>query len=203
MPLMTLGPDPFAARYAGSSESELLAVARDYDSLIEPAQAALRAEFARRGLEPPLVADESDEPVQRQLITLRQYRDLSEAIVARTMLEAAGIPVYLRDENLVRLDWQVSNFIGGIRLQVEDSDAQAATELLNQPVSEFISLDDGVAFEQPHCPHCDSLEISFEGAGRALAITSTFLFGIPLPLGRKSWVCNDCGTRWEETTSPA
>jgi hypothetical protein len=38
------------------------------------------------------------------------------------MLECAGIYVFLRDENLIRLDWQVSNLIGGIRLEVEAKD---------------------------------------------------------------------------------
>jgi hypothetical protein len=50
------------------------------------------------------------------LTTIRRCRDLSEAIVARSLLESSGIDVNLCDENLVRLDWQVSNFIGGIRL---------------------------------------------------------------------------------------
>jgi hypothetical protein len=72
----------------------------------------------------------------RQLVTLRRYRDLSEAIVARSMLEAAGIAAWLRDENLVRLEWQISNFIGGIRLQVDLSEAEAAEELLSQPIPE-------------------------------------------------------------------
>lgn len=52
------------------------------------------------------------------LTTIRRFRDLSEAIVARSLLESGGIEAYLCDENLVRLDWQISNFIGGIRLQV-------------------------------------------------------------------------------------
>jgi len=60
--------------------------------------------------------------------------------VARSLLESAGMRVELRDENLVRLDWQVSNFIGGIRLQVQESDAATATELLDQPVPETIEF---------------------------------------------------------------
>ena len=196
---MTSASDLFAARYAEYSESELMTLAGDYDSLTDPAQSALRAEFARRGLDPPLV-DAPYETVQRKLVTLRQYRDLSEAIVARSMLEAAGIAVYLRDENLVRLDWQVSNFIGGIRLQVEASDAEAAGELLSQPVPEAFTPDGEPTFEQPHCPHCGSVDITFEGADRRLAIASTFAFGLPLPLGQESWLCSACGTRWQDTT---
>src|SRR6202008_3613019 len=121
---------------------ELMALAQGYDSLTDDAQTALRAEFSKRSIEPPLVEPEAL-PEKRNLVTIRRYRDLSEAIVARSFLESAGIPVYLRDENLVRLDWQVSNFIGGIRLQVEADDEQAAVELLNQPVSPTIELPEG------------------------------------------------------------
>jgi hypothetical protein len=52
------------------------------------------------------------------LVTIRHYRDLSEAIVARSLLESCGIDAYLGDENLVRLAWQLSNLVGGIGLQV-------------------------------------------------------------------------------------
>ena len=54
---MTPSPDDLAARYAGMSETELMELARSYDGLLETAQVALRAEFARRGLKPPLVKE--------------------------------------------------------------------------------------------------------------------------------------------------
>ena len=194
---------PFAERYATLSNEELLTLAQGYDTLKDDAQAALRAEFAHRKMEPPLL--DGDEPAvsQRSLVTLRQYRDLSEAIVARSMLETAGITVFLRDENLVRLDWQVSNFIGGIRLQVDQADAEEAKELLNQPVTETIELDDDAEFDQPHCPHCGSLEITFEGANRGPAIVSLFVLNLPVPSGRETWLCSNCGTRWEDTEDEA
>jgi predicted RNA-binding Zn-ribbon protein involved in translation (DUF1610 family) len=138
-------------------------------------------------------------PETRNLVTIRRYRDLSEAIVARSFLESAGIPVYLRDENLVRLDWQVSNFIGGIRLQVEADDEPAAVELLNQPVSPTIELSEGEEFTQPRCPACGSADITFEGASRAAALASLYVLSLPLPPGRETWLCSACGNRWEET----
>jgi hypothetical protein len=60
------------------------------------------------------------------LVIIKRYRELSEAIVARSLLESAGIVVALCDENLVRLDWEISNFIRGIRLQVDSEDALMA-----------------------------------------------------------------------------
>ena len=59
----------------------------------------------------------------RELVTIRQFRDLPEALLAKGSLESAGIECFLADENLVRLDWFISNFIGGIKLKVRVPDA--------------------------------------------------------------------------------
>lgn len=195
--------DEFVVRYTAMRDEELLELARDYESLTEPAQAALRAEFARRGLEVPLAQDAPGTLENRKLVTLRRYRDLSEAIVARGMLESAGIEVFLQDENLVRLDWQVSNFIGGIRLQVAEADAAAGLELLDQPVPESIPFAGWSEFEQPKCPKCGSVEITFEGAERGAALTGLLVMGLPLPTGAETWSCAACGARWEDDAPSA
>jgi hypothetical protein len=123
-------PEPtFADLYRPMSELELENLAADRHSLIP----ALAAEFATRNpdfTEPPPPADDAV-PEFRELVTIRRYRDLSEAIVARAVIESTGIFYFLKDENLVRLDWQVSNFIGGIRLQVDAVDVEAAEAILS------------------------------------------------------------------------
>ena len=185
-------------RYAAMNEAELMAVARRYDALTEPEQDALRAEFAERGLEPPLLEEEeaSIAPVDQKLITIRRYRDLSEAIVARAVIEGAGMYCFLQNENIVRLDWQISNFIGGIRLQVAESDAKTAEEILSAPVPASIQMEGEPDYIQPRCPRCDSLDISFEGAGRGAALAALYLFSLPAPMGEKRWMCNKCGLLW-------
>src|SRR5271170_3696471 len=195
---MHIEPEYLAASYSQMGEVELMELAQAYDSLTDTAQAALRAEFARRKLEPPVIEDPEGEQEPRTLVTLRRYRDLSEAIVARSLLESAGIYVFLRDENLVRLDWQVSNFIGGIRLQVDDKDEAAATELLHQSIPDVIPFDDEEDFLQPQCPKCASTDITFEGSSRGAALASVSVFALPLPLGRETWLCNACEARWED-----
>ena len=131
-------------------------------------------------------------------VTLRRYRDLSEAIVARSLLESAGIPAYLRDENLIRLDWPMSNVIGGIRLQVDASDEQSATEFLAQPIPDSIPFDDQAEFLQPQCPQCQSTDITFEGSSRKAALVGLYIASLPLPLGSKTWLCGNCCARWED-----
>jgi hypothetical protein len=195
---MKLSPEDFAARYADMSETELLELARDYDTLVDSAQKALRIEFAQRHLEPP-IARVGEAPSQRNLVTLHRFRDLSEAIVARTLLESAGVYVFLCDENLVRLDWQVSNFIGGIRLQVEAKDESEAAELLSQSVPDIIPFGGHNDFLQPRCPSCGSSDITFQGSSRGAALASLYVLSLPLPLGRETWICNACDAHWENS----
>jgi hypothetical protein len=217
---MHSSPKDLEALYAAMSDPDLLALARDYEDLTTPAQTAVRDEFKRRNLDPPeLDTPAADPHGPQRLVTLRRYRDLSEAIVAQSLLESAGIPVYLFDANLIRLDWQLSNLVGGIRLQVESADEAAALELLAQPVPDTIlygandpeadpeaqsetQSENFPAFHQPQCPHCGSINLTFEGPSRAGQLTSLYALGLPLPPGRATWLCEDCGTRWEDILTP-
>lgn len=132
-----------------------------------------------------------------EFVTVRRYRDLTEAIVAKTLLESAGIEAWIRDENLVRMEWQYSNFLGGIRLQVKAEDEAAAGEVLEQPIPKSIAFAEGREFVQPNCPRCGSIDITYEGASRGAALVSVSLLSVPLPRGRTSWTCHACGARWE------
>lgn len=84
------GKDELAQTYRSASDSELLKLALTYDALTENAQTALRAEFERRGLEPPVIADEPLAGEFQKLVTVQQYRDLAEAQVAKGVLDSAG-----------------------------------------------------------------------------------------------------------------
>jgi hypothetical protein len=193
-------PEPtFADLYRSMSELELQSLVADWHSLIPEARLALSAEFTSRNLDfvAPSVA-EIPSTEFRELVTIRRYRDLSEAIVARAVIESAGIFCFLKDENLVRLDWQVSNFIGGIRLQVAVPDVEAAEAILSQPTPSEFSIPDQPGFSQPRCPRCTSTDIMWERQGRKAALASLYLFALPLPRGSESWHCNSCDLRWTD-----
>ena len=182
------------------SNEELRRVATEYDSLTDQAQLLLRGEFAHRSMEAPL-ADEEPEPWQLNgVATIRQYRDQGEAMLARSVLESAGISCFLRDENTVRIDWLWSNLMGGIRLQVAEQDAAAAEAILSQPIPSRIQQAGDADYEQPRCPKCRSLDITFETLDRKVAATSLLILGIPLPspIERDSWLCHKCGTKWTD-----
>jgi hypothetical protein len=64
-------------------------------------------------------------------VVIRSYRDVTEAMVDRTTLESAGITCFLYDDNLIRLDWFVSNAIGGAKLVVSQNEAAEALKILD------------------------------------------------------------------------
>ena len=181
--------EDFVANYAKLGEPELMQIARSYDSLTDAAKNAIRAEFSRRKLEPPEVEENDVRSAQRRLVTVGRYRDLIQADIARSVIESAGIRTYLWNENLVRVDWPVSNAIGGVHLRVEAEDEPGALELLAQPLPATISYDDNETFTQPHCPKCGSSDIvSSEFTGVAE----------PVPPETDVWRCKACGECWEQ-----
>jgi len=184
------------------SETELMDLAHGYDDLVDGAQVALRAEFAKRGLEPPLI-EETVDPVADEddpdLVTVGRYRDSPEAFVARAVLEDAGIECFLRDETTVGLDWLLSNAVGGMRLQVAAKDEAAAMEVLSQPVPETFEIDSREEFVQPTCPKCCSLDVIANDPDRKVMAASMLIRGLPLPHRRPSdaeWRCLQCDTVW-------
>jgi hypothetical protein len=75
---------------------------------------------------PPVPPDE----VPDHLVTVWSCSLPPEAAAIRLRLEAAGIPVFLADENTIAMDWLLSNAIGGIKVQVAEPDVPRACEIL-------------------------------------------------------------------------
>lgn len=184
--------------YAGMTDPELQKLARNPESLTDLAWEALEDELDRRDLEVPAEHSTSQPAVDwRSLVTIRQFRDLPEALLAKGSLESAGIECFLRDENLVRLDWFISNFIGGIKLCVQPEDVENAQKLLSEPILEGLYVQGIGFYEQPRCPKCESLDVNFQELDRPIAYLSAFL-RVPVPVHRKAWRCHSCGAEWEQ-----
>jgi putative signal transducing protein len=190
--------------YAAMSEGELQEVADDADSLTDVARTALRAEMLRRGMEAPpeMRVNPGAGEVERQPpkpVIVGRYRDLSTASVAKSILDSAGIESFLADDNVIRMDWFYSNALGGIKLLVRDVDAPAAGELLEARVPEKFDVEGVGEYEQPKCPKCGSLDVSFEELDRKIAHTG-LLISLPIPAGKHGWNCHSCGHNWDSST---
>ncbi|MGC2193301.1 MAG: DUF2007 domain-containing protein [Terriglobales bacterium] len=202
-------PGKLARLYARMSDSELQQLAKDPGSLTDAAQNALEAEVRNRraaigprdwaadGPDTPDISAGTEELQLRNLVTIRKFRDLPEALLAKGSLESAGIECFLADDNMVRMDWFISNFIGGVKLQVKADDGAIATEILDQPIPEDFEVEGSGEYRQPKCPNCQSVDVSFEELNKPVAFVSASI-GLPFPLHRKAWRCHSCGREWED-----
>jgi len=62
-----------------------------------------------------------------ELVTIRQFGNLGEALMANGCLDSAGIECFLADSNMA---WMDSPLVRGMRLQVSPGDVEDAIELL-------------------------------------------------------------------------
>ena len=178
-----------ATTYAGMTDDELLKLAGSAESLTETAWDALEDELDRRHLDWP---EDHVQPRQeldlRKLVPIRQFRDLPQALLAKGCLESAGIECFFRDDNLVRLDWFISNFIGGIKLCVKPEDIEKARTLLDEPILEGFYVQGVGLYEQPRCPKCNSLDVSYQ------QFDSTE--------HHSAWRCGACNAEWADDEVP-
>lgn len=191
-----------AAVYSEMPDLKLEELAAEAHTLTDPAREALREEISRRQLDVALhSADSPDDHSEEKLVTIRSYRDIPTAVLAQGALESAGIESFLYDENTIRMDWFLSYALGGVKLRVTEQDAAAALEILDQRRPETFPAEGVGEFEQPSCPKCGSLEISFQELRKRVAIPAAYL-GAPMPLVRPGWKCHSCGNEWLESEDP-
>jgi hypothetical protein len=185
--------------YSGMTPEELENVAVDAVSLTDVARETLKAEINGRGL----AIRVSDNPTgvdlieERDLVMIRRFQNLTEALLAKGSLESSGTECFLTDDNMVRMDWFISNLLGGVKLLVNREDAEAATVILDEPTPELLDVEGVGEYQQPRCPECQSLDVNFEQLNRKVAYTTAWL-GIPIPLHTAAWTCRSCGHRWQD-----
>ncbi|MGI4833260.1 MAG: DUF2007 domain-containing protein [Janthinobacterium lividum] len=118
------------------------------------------------------------------IIVLGTYYEPVTAHLARTQLEAAGIPCFLSNENLVSLNRMYSPVAGGVRLHVYARDAAQAAEVLRELPHMHVErggLAPTAAGAAPTCPRCGSAEVGRDeeaaqaGAGNWWAALRTWL----------------------------
>jgi hypothetical protein len=77
----------------------------------------------------------ANEPEAPELVTIRQFGDMSEALLAKGCLESAGIETFLADTNVSRMEWPLTR---GMRLQVNAENAEAAITFLEQSATDNV-----------------------------------------------------------------
>lgn len=122
--------------------------------------------------------------MSEQLVTIATFTTAIVADLARTRLESEGIECFLADEYTGGQPGSPYFTVVGVRLQVRDTDAQRAIEILGD--SSTLVEDPEESPSKPEddvlrCPRCDSIAVDSPGF--------SFL--------RKKWKCESCGYQWK------
>jgi hypothetical protein len=68
---------------------------------------------------------------EEKLVTIKTYSYHNDCLIDKAKIESAGIPCMLVDENTIMVQPFYSNALGGIKLQVNESDAEEALKILS------------------------------------------------------------------------
>lgn len=140
-------------------------------------------------------------------VTIRTFIYPQEAYVAKSFLESEGITVFLKDELTTQVHNFYSNALGGVKLQVVETEYDLGIELLKkggfikskdelkEEIIEIIEVDKTTIPES--CPFCNSKNIGKKTDPNLLAVFVYFLLGVLFPIFKASYICYDCEMLWK------
>ena len=155
----------------------------------------------------PAPRPEEDEPqLLPDLVLIRTTMHTTEADLIKARLEAAGIPVFLKNYETINANWFYANALGWVQVMVREQDAARARQILDEAAEEIVIDDlpeeEGVEFIEEDvvvCPQCGSTNVHYEKYNYRLSFLSMMLLSMPIPFKKGEWVCDDCGYRWKES----
>lgn len=138
------------------------------------------------------------------LITVATFTYPHEAAMLKSRLEAEGIECFLKDENVLSVQPFYSAGVGGVKVQVLESEVMKAKKIADEyyanlqnentpeiPEEEYMHKDEtkGVI-----CPVCGSDDVYIDKTPSRLRIITVLLLGIPLIFpARRKYHCFNCG----------
>ena len=134
--------------------------------------------------------------MKSKLTTVASVSTIFEADLLRARLEGEGIRAFIANENLIGMNWLYSNAVGGVRIEVELHNEQAAREVIALVRSKEFELEPS-GDDWGRCPECGSNRIEFIQDKRSMAF-SWLIAGIPLLFPREKYYCHQCFHTWKE-----
>jgi Putative prokaryotic signal transducing protein len=137
--------------------------------------------------------------MQGEWVTIAAFSQPIEAHLARTKLESEGIACMVGDEYLVRVDWFLSNAIGGVKVMVPAWEAERARDILRpRPHLVVVANTGDPADGDMICPRCRSYDVYYQRYSRRVSSIFILLFGFLIPWRDRRWSCTQCGYEWKE-----
>jgi uncharacterized protein YjbK len=142
------------------------------------------------------------------LITIITFTLPQDAHFAKAFLESENIETFIKDELTVQVNNFYSNAIGGVKLQVKESDYEKGILVLKE--GGYINTENTVETEieiihlnettnKEICPFCHSNNIGKMKETNVLTVIVYFILGVIFPIFKKSHICYDCERAWKFT----
>lgn len=139
-----------------------------------------------------------------KLVTIRTFDTYLPAQILKGRLESEGIPCHLKDEQSVTMYWFWSGALGGVKVQVLETDRDSAEALIRstelqheaeQATPGFWDDDDIDQLDPGNriCIHCGSRNTRRHDYKKRRAFLSILLLGFPLMFRSDRWHCFHCG----------
>ena len=121
--------------------------------------------------------------MKEEFYILGAFEYAADVQVIKSKLESEGIPVFLRDENILNTDPLISSAIGGVKLSVYTRDKERAVEIYNE-IRAYAQDEQGRPITCPNCKAQRS-EVYFS---RKTLLHKLFPF-----LEERKYRCTKCG----------
>ncbi len=121
-------------------------------------------------------------------VVLKTFDNYFSANIILTRLQHEGVNCFLRDEHTITIDPILTNALGGIKLAVDEEDAEKATALLKEYHEEYMRA--------AACPRCHEYKIHYvpkQNAGNFLTAIFTWLFSSYAMASEYVYECGNCG----------
>jgi hypothetical protein len=130
------------------------------------------------------------EDPEEKIIVFRAYDTVMEANLAKTKLDAFGVPCFLTDENFTGFYPFRNNVFPGVRLHIFERDSDQVAEMLTDiPIVR-------------RCPHCQSENIERDvSKNRSMNILTALTWGILTP-GAMVFRCLACAREFDYPEYP-
>ncbi|HEY9487734.1 MAG TPA: DUF2007 domain-containing protein [Chryseosolibacter sp.] len=129
---------------------------------------------------------EKNKDIKDDIIVLQHFDNAIDANIAKTKLDAYGIPCFLTEENMANLYPGQSLYAFKVRLHLFASDRDRAVQILE---GDTLSVQDEGSVV---CPRCHSSQVAREFPKKVSDSLTYVLFGVFLP-HKKVNQCRDCG----------
>lgn len=124
-----------------------------------------------------------DASPSEKIIVFDSYDTTIGANLAKTKLDAYGVPCFLTEENLTSLYPVRMGIFPGVRLHIFERDLEEVKTILeHQPEESCIK-----------CPHCGSVQFENQSALDKIKDSAILLMSMILPVEHTDYHCKNCG----------